>query len=65
MKNVHASGVGFWVQGNRIIYSKVGYSQGTYFPENIGYWDYPAGGMVKKTIKVEEPLTVMVAPAVR
>jgi hypothetical protein len=65
MKNVHASGVGFWVQGNRIIYSEVGYSQGTYFPENIGYWDYPAGGMVKKTIKVEEPLTVMVASAVR
>lgn len=64
-KDLHADGEGFAVLGNTIIYEKETESQGSYGPENIGFWDYPAGGSVKKTIKIYGPQKSVISVAPR
>jgi hypothetical protein len=60
-RKLHANGTGFWVHGNIIIYPKAEFIDGDYENNNIGFWDYRAGGAIKHTITIAHALTVMVA----
>jgi hypothetical protein len=62
-KNLNADGLEFWIQGHSIVYEEAIHTEHHIEDENVGLWQYPAGGMVTKTIAVLSPFGVTVSKA--